>query len=134
MIRTSIGLAPQFMDLVTAVAMLAFFIAFLIVSVFDNDFVLFVIIGAICGGIELVRINRRHYIYVADGNFIIEHLYKSREIVPCSLYKRISQNPFSLPFSNTLQIQFSNGKRFNFRGGMKSFQEWDLIIKRLLLS
>src|SRR5687768_15261912 len=78
----------------------------LIITVFDvQAFFLFLIVASV-NAVSVFSMVRKHYIYYHNGNFLIEHIFKKRQVISSSLYKRINQDPFTIPFSNICVIHF----------------------------
>ena len=87
---------------------------------------------AVIAGFNCLRIVSKYYISYSDGYFIVDHVFRRHRMIKSDQYVRVSADPISLPFSNTMVIHFRNGLSYSFNGGLQNFRRIDMVIKRLL--
>lgn len=71
------------------------------------------------------------FVYYMDGIISIEQLFGRETVVNIEDYEKCYITLFSIPLSNTLILEFSNGKKYRIMGGLQTIRNIDLMIRRL---
>jgi hypothetical protein len=114
-----------------AINMAVIIILIIICLYIPEVFYLLLIVAAVIS-LNVINTISKYYISYADGYLIIDHVFKKRQIREVNLYKRITQNPFAVPFSNIMIIHLKTNEKFRFQGGLKGIQGVDLAIRNLM--
>jgi len=107
---------------------------FLVLSIFNINWIYFLLIYIVVTAFHFLLIVRRHYFSIEVDCFVVEHVFKKELLIKKSLYKSISSSLISIPFTNEFRIHFNDGRDFIFLGGVSKKGDLEFLIKRFVES
>lgn len=132
--KVRIGAGSKIFDRVLLVFELMIVLVLIVLSFMYQDAIYFLLVSIGVTIIQFITMGARNYVSFENGNFIIEGVFKRKEIISGDNFSDITEPPFgtTIPFSNNFMLNFKNGQRFRILGGASTKTEIEQQIVGLI--